>query len=118
MSTALEAVAARWAGLRVCGVSLITNPGAGVTGEQLNHEEVLAAAEAAGPRWPGSSPASCASCLATREWPGRGQMDDSALPRPDVSRSGQDEHLLVFGGSVLGRLVGRGPRLRLRPPRR
>ena len=50
MSTALEAVAARWAGLRVCGVSLITNPGAGLTGAELNHEEVLAAGEAAGPR--------------------------------------------------------------------
>jgi inosine/guanosine/xanthosine phosphorylase family protein len=50
MSTALEAVAAHWAGLRVCGVSLVTNPGAGVTGEPLRHAEVLAAAESAGPR--------------------------------------------------------------------
>ncbi len=50
MSTALEAVAARWAGLRVAGISLVTNPGAGVTGEPLTHEEVLAAGEAAGPR--------------------------------------------------------------------
>lgn len=50
MSTALEAIAARWAGLRVCGVSLVTNPGAGLSGAQLSHSEVLAAAEAAGPR--------------------------------------------------------------------
>ncbi|MGD0863364.1 MAG: purine-nucleoside phosphorylase [Candidatus Limnocylindrales bacterium] len=50
MSTALEAIAARWAGLRVCGVSLVTNPGAGLSGTQLSHAEVLAAAEAAGPR--------------------------------------------------------------------
>jgi purine-nucleoside phosphorylase len=50
MSTALEAVAARWAGIRVCGISLVTNPGAGVTGEPLSHAEVLAAANAAGPR--------------------------------------------------------------------
>jgi inosine/guanosine/xanthosine phosphorylase family protein len=50
MSTALEAVAARWAGLKVVGVSLITNPGAGLTGAQLSHAEVLAAAERAGPR--------------------------------------------------------------------
>jgi purine-nucleoside phosphorylase len=49
MSTVVEAIAARWAGLEVCGVSLITNPGAGVTGQPLTHEEVLAAAEAAGP---------------------------------------------------------------------
>lgn len=50
MSTVLEAIAARWAGLEVCGVSLVTNPGAGMTGEPLSHEEVLAAATEAGPR--------------------------------------------------------------------
>jgi purine-nucleoside phosphorylase len=51
MSTVLEAIAARWSGLEVCGVSLVTNPGAGVTGEPLSHEEVLAAAAEAGPRF-------------------------------------------------------------------
>jgi len=51
MSTVLEAIAARWAGIELCGVSLVTNPGAGVTGEPLTHEEVLAAGEAAGPRF-------------------------------------------------------------------
>jgi purine-nucleoside phosphorylase len=50
MSTALEAVAARWAGLKVCGVSLVTNPGAGLSAAQLSHADVLAAAEAAGPQ--------------------------------------------------------------------
>jgi purine-nucleoside phosphorylase len=50
MSTALEAVAARWAGIKVCGVSLVTNPGAGLSGAELSHSEVLAAAELAGPR--------------------------------------------------------------------
>jgi purine-nucleoside phosphorylase len=49
MSTVLEAIAARWAGLELCGVSLVTNPGAGYTGEPLTHEEVLAAGRAAGP---------------------------------------------------------------------
>lgn len=49
MSTVPETIAARWAGLRVCGVSLVTNPGAGVTGQPLSHEEVLAAAAEAGP---------------------------------------------------------------------
>ena len=51
MSTVLEAIAARWAGLEVCGVSLVTNPGAGVTGERLSHDEVLAAAAEASPRF-------------------------------------------------------------------
>ncbi len=50
MSTVVEAIAARWAGLRLAGISLITNPGAGITGEPLVHEEVLAAGEAAGPQ--------------------------------------------------------------------
>lgn len=50
MSTVLEAIAARWAGMKVCGVSLVTNAGAGITGEPLTHEEVLAAANEAGPR--------------------------------------------------------------------
>jgi purine-nucleoside phosphorylase len=51
MSTVLEAIAARWAGADVVGVSLVTNPGAGVTGDPLSHEEVLAAAAEAGPRF-------------------------------------------------------------------
>jgi purine-nucleoside phosphorylase len=50
MSTVLECIAARWVGLEVCGVSLVTNPGAGYTGEPLSHEEVLAASAEAGPR--------------------------------------------------------------------
>jgi purine-nucleoside phosphorylase len=50
MSTVLECIAARWAGLKVCGVSLVTNAGAGYTGEVLSHEEVLAAGAEGGPR--------------------------------------------------------------------
>lgn len=50
MSTVLEAIAARWAGLEVCGVSLVTNSGAGYAGQPLTHEEVLAAGAEAGPR--------------------------------------------------------------------
>jgi purine-nucleoside phosphorylase len=50
MSTVLECIAARWVGLEVCGVSLVTNAGAGYTGQPLTHEEVLASAEVAGPR--------------------------------------------------------------------
>lgn len=50
MSTVLECIAARWAGLEVCGVSLVTNAGAGYTGAPLTHEEVLEAGASAGPR--------------------------------------------------------------------
>ena len=50
MSTVLECIAARWVGLEVCGVSLVTNAGAGYTGAPLTHEEVLAAGAEAGPR--------------------------------------------------------------------
>ncbi|HET7677800.1 MAG TPA: purine-nucleoside phosphorylase [Candidatus Limnocylindrales bacterium] len=50
MSTVLEAIAARWAGLEVAAVSLITNPGAGLSETPLSHQEVLEAAAEAGPR--------------------------------------------------------------------
>lgn len=50
MSTALEAIGARWAGLEVCGVSLVSNLGAGYSGQPLTHEEVLEAGLVAGPR--------------------------------------------------------------------
>jgi purine-nucleoside phosphorylase len=50
MSTVIECIAARWVGLDVCGVSLVTNAGAGYTGAPLTHEEVLEAGAIAGPR--------------------------------------------------------------------
>ena len=50
MSTVLEAIAAREAGLEVLGISLVTNLAAGITGEPLNHEEVLEAGRAAASR--------------------------------------------------------------------
>ncbi|MFJ2113246.1 MULTISPECIES: purine-nucleoside phosphorylase [unclassified Streptomyces] len=43
MSTVLEAIAAREAGAEVLGISLVTNLAAGISGEPLNHEEVLRA---------------------------------------------------------------------------
>lgn len=49
MSTALEAIAAREAGLEVLGLSLVTNPAAGF-GDPLSHEEVLEAGREAEPR--------------------------------------------------------------------
>lgn len=50
MSTTLEAIAAREAGLEVLGISLVTNLAAGVSEEPLDHEEVLAAGRAAADR--------------------------------------------------------------------
>lgn len=50
MSTVVEATAAHWAGMRVCGVSLVTNAGAGLSATPLTHAEVLEAANEAGPR--------------------------------------------------------------------
>ncbi len=43
MSTALEAIAARQAGMEVLGMSLITNLAAGISGVPLSHAEVLQA---------------------------------------------------------------------------
>lgn len=53
MSTALEAIAAREAGMEVLGLSLVTNLAAGISGEPLDHEEVLAAGRAAASRMGG-----------------------------------------------------------------
>ena len=50
MSTVLEAIAAREAGMEVLGISLVTNLAAGITGEPLNHEEVLEAGRSAATR--------------------------------------------------------------------
>jgi purine-nucleoside phosphorylase len=50
MSTALETIAAREAGLEVLGISLVTNPGAGISPTPLEHAEVIAAGAAAEPR--------------------------------------------------------------------
>lgn len=49
MSTALEAIAARQAGMEVLGFSLITNLAAGISPTPLSHAEVLAAGKAAEP---------------------------------------------------------------------
>lgn len=49
MSTALEAIAARAAGMEVLGLSLVTNLAAGISAQPLSHEEVLAAGKSAEP---------------------------------------------------------------------
>lgn len=50
MSTALEAIAARAAGMEVFGISLVTNLAAGISATPLSHTEVIEAGAAAGPR--------------------------------------------------------------------
>ena len=49
MSTVLEAIAARHLGAEVFGVSLVTNMAAGMSGEALDHQDVLARGRAAVP---------------------------------------------------------------------
>ena len=51
MSTTVEAIAAVHAGMRVCGVSCVCNPAAGISDRPLSHKEVQEAADAAGPRF-------------------------------------------------------------------
>ncbi len=50
MSTTLEAIAARQAGMEVLGISLVTNAAAGIGADPLSHAEVIEAGRLAGPR--------------------------------------------------------------------
>lgn len=50
MSTTLETIAAREAGMEVLGISLVTNAAAGISPTPLAHAEVIEAGRAAGPR--------------------------------------------------------------------
>ena len=94
MSTTLEAIAAREAGMEVLGISLVTNLAAGLSGEPLNHEEVLEAGRVRGE--PDGRPAE----------PGRGEDLRPAM------------RVLVTGAAgSIGRVVTTGPG-RLRPRRR
>jgi purine-nucleoside phosphorylase len=43
MSTVMEAIAARHLGAEVLGISMVSNPAAGLTNEPINHQDVLAA---------------------------------------------------------------------------
>lgn len=49
MSTAVEAIVARHMGMRVCGISCITNMAGGTAGKPLSHEEVAAIANKTAP---------------------------------------------------------------------
>jgi purine-nucleoside phosphorylase len=50
MSTVLEAIAARHLGLEILGISLVTNPAAGLTQASLDHAEVITAGREAAAR--------------------------------------------------------------------
>ncbi|WP_292606605.1 purine-nucleoside phosphorylase [Nocardioides sp. REDSEA-S30_B4] len=50
MSTTLEAIAAREAGMEVLGISLVTNLAAGISDQPLDHSEVIEAGRAAASR--------------------------------------------------------------------
>ena len=51
MSTAIEAIAARHAGMRVCGISCISNLACGMTDQPLTHAEVQECADKAAPKF-------------------------------------------------------------------
>jgi homotetrameric cytidine deaminase len=50
MSTAMEVILARHAGYRVAGISMITNPAAGLAAQPIDHADVLAAGRGAAER--------------------------------------------------------------------
>ena len=49
MSTACEAIAANHMGMKICGISCISNMAAGISGQPLNHKEVQEAADKTAP---------------------------------------------------------------------
>ena len=49
MSTAVEAQAANHMGMKICGISFISNLGCGISDQPLSHEEVKEAADQAAP---------------------------------------------------------------------
>lgn len=51
MSTACEAIAANHAGMKVCGISFISNMASGISGNKLTHEEVKETADKKAPEF-------------------------------------------------------------------
>lgn len=51
MSTVVEAITANHMGMRICGISFISNLAAGISKEKLSHEEVKAAADIVAPKF-------------------------------------------------------------------
>ena len=51
MSTACEAIAARHAGMRVCGISIVSNLASGISEEELSHLDVQKVADERAPQF-------------------------------------------------------------------
>lgn len=51
MSTACEAIAANHMGMKICGISCVANPAAGISKNPLTHEEVQQSADHAAPQF-------------------------------------------------------------------
>ena len=51
MSTVAEAIAANHMGMKICGISCISNLAAGMTASPLSHKEVQEAADMAAPNF-------------------------------------------------------------------
>ena len=51
MSTACEAIAANHMGMKICGISCIANPAAGISKKPLTHEEVQQSADRTAPKF-------------------------------------------------------------------
>ena len=51
MSTVVEATAANHMGMKICGISFVSNLAAGISSTPLTHEEVQEAANIAGPKF-------------------------------------------------------------------
>jgi purine-nucleoside phosphorylase len=51
MSTVPEVIAASYLGMKVLGISCVTNMGAGILPQPLDHAEVIRAGKEAGPRF-------------------------------------------------------------------
>ena len=51
MSTAVEATAANHMGMKICGISFVSNLAAGISKKPLTHEEVQEAANIAAPKF-------------------------------------------------------------------
>jgi len=51
MSTACEAIAANHMKMKICGISCISNPAAGISANPLSHEDVQKMADEAAPKF-------------------------------------------------------------------